>query len=147
MGMLGCSVWSKEVPNHINPGAPGVGKVRFYQFVAKLSFDTMQFEGYRATSFARATTWSAGARRQASPEPKLLVRSGGSFGVINVHTPSSDQLSARSWWPASEGKRIASKPRIYWYTADAGLTSEIWAGFPKLSVSKLQPLHFPYGEY
>ena len=146
MRMVGRFVWSKEAPNHINPGASEFGAGRLSRFVAKCSLTSKQFEGYRATIFARSTAWSAGARRRESSEPKLFACSGDPFGIINAHAPSYDQLSGRTWWPASEEEWIAPKPYGYWDTVDAGLTAEAWAGFPKLSVNKLQPRHVPLGD-
>ena len=104
MVMFGRSVWTKEVSNHINPGAPEVGKVRLYQFVANLSFDSMQFEGYRATISLRVTTWPEGDRRRERSEPKLPACLGDPLGVINAGTPRHDRLSARGLWPATEEK-------------------------------------------
>ena len=38
MRMSARSVWPKEAPGHVNPGAPKAGKGRLYQFVATISF-------------------------------------------------------------------------------------------------------------
>ena len=42
-------VWSKEIPGHLNPGAPEEGAGRLCQFEAKLSFGSGLREGYQAS--------------------------------------------------------------------------------------------------
>ena len=65
--------------------------------------------------------------------------------MINVRAPSYDQLSARSWWPASEKEWLMARPYIFWDIAYVGLTTGDCLGFPKLSVAKLQHHLFPLG--
>ena len=71
---FGRSVWFKEAPNHINPGAREAGTGRLNQFAVKLSFISLRFEGYPASFFARVTAWSSGARRRESSQPQLCAR-------------------------------------------------------------------------
>ena len=81
---FGRSVWPREVQGHINPGAPGQGTGRLYQFVSKVSFPSEQHEGYRAPIFLRLTRWSSGARRRGNDERRLYMCSGYVFGLFSA---------------------------------------------------------------
>ena len=110
MRMSGRCVWSRGAHNHINPGAPGAGRGRLYQFVAKASSISKHFGGYRTSIFSPATAWSAGARRREGSQPELFMCLGDLFGVINVRAPSYDQLSPRGWWPATGEEWLMANP-------------------------------------
>ena len=131
------TVWSKE--------APEAGAGRSYQFVVKVIFISERLGGYRASFFLRVTAWSSGASRRGNSRPKLPMRLGDPFGTTNVRTSSYDQLSTRSWWPATEDEWPMAKPYSFWDIADVGVTTNAWSGFPQLSVTKLQPHLFPLG--
>ena len=83
-------------------------------------------EGNQASTTARLTDWSSGARRREKEKPKLYASLGDPIELINEQCSSSEQLSGRNWWPADE------KPQSFWDTADFGLTMDTWLAFPKL---------------
>ena len=132
-------VWSKEIPGHVNPGAPEAGAGRLYQFVGKVSFTSAQYEGYNASNFVRISAWSSGARRRGATEGKLFICSGDPFCLFNVHSKDYGQLSARSWWPTSELEWKTAKKYSYWDSSTVGLAIDCWSHFPKAAVEDLTP--------
>ena len=132
-------VWSKEISGHINPGAPETGAGRLYQFVGKVSFNSVEYEGFKASNFIRVTAWSSGARRRGNTESKLFICSGDPFCLINLHSKASGQVSARSWWPTTELEWKTAKKYSYWDSSTVGLTTDCWSSFPKASVEALLP--------
>ena len=139
------SVWPKEAPNHIYPGAPEAGRARLYQLVVGIISLSKHFECYRVSIFVRATAWSAGARRRESSEPTRFICLGDPFGMISARSPSCVQLPARSWFPTPEAEWLTSKTYSHWGMTDAGLTADAWSGFPKLPVGELQRQLYPLG--
>ena len=132
-------VWSKEIPGHLNPGAPEKGAGRLYQFAKKVSFDSVEREGYLTSICLRISGWFPGARRRGNDERKLYMCSGGPFCLFNARSLQYGQISARSWWPASDVKWKQAKPYSYQGSATVGLTSSSWASFPKAEASALTP--------
>ena len=132
-------VWSKEISGHVNPGAPETGAGRLYQFVGKVSFNSAEYEGFKASNFVRVTAWSSGARRRGNTESKLFICSGDPFCLINLHSKASGQISARSWWPASELEWKTAKKYSFWDSSTVGLTTDCWSSFPKAGVEALIP--------
>ena len=132
-------VWSKEISGHINPGAPETGAGRLYQFVGKVSFNSAEYEGYKASNFVRVTAWSSGARRRGNAEKKLFLCSGDPFCLFNVHSKDYGQISARSWWPTSELEWKTAKKYSFWDSSTVGLTTDCWSSFPKAAVETLAP--------
>ena len=104
-----------------------------------MSFDSVEHEGYLTSIFLRISGWSPGARRRGNDERKLYMCSGGPFCLFNVRSLQYGQISARSWWPASDVKWKQAKPYSFWGSATVGLTSSSWASFPKAEASALAP--------
>ena len=107
--------------------------------MAKVSFDSVEHEGYLASIFLRISGWSPAARRRGNDEQKLYMCSGGPFCLFNAHSLQYGQISARSWWPASDVKWKQAKPYSYWGSATVGLTSSSWASVPKAEAPALIP--------
>ena len=132
-------VWPKEIAGHVNPGAPEKGAGRLYQIAGKLSFDSTEHEGYKASIFIRVSGWSSGAGRRGNDERKLYVCSGDPLFLFNIRSKEYGQIFARRWLPSSELEWKTAKPYSYWDSSIVGLTSSSWANFPKVGAYALIP--------
>ena len=63
--------------------------------------------------------------------------------MLDVHTPSYDQPSARGGRPSSEEEWLAAKSYRCSNVADVGLTAKARSNFPGLPANRLGPHSFP----
>ena len=86
--------------------------------------------------------WSSKTGKQRK---KLYVCSGGPCCLLNIHSKDYGQISARSWWPASELEWETAKPYSFWDSTIVGLTSGSLSSFPKAGVEALIPPQLELG--
>ena len=65
--------------------------------------------------------------------------------MLNIRSKDLGQISARSWWPASEREWKTAKPYSYWNSTIVGLTSGSWSSFPNAGVEALSPSQLELG--
>ena len=115
------------------------GTGRLFQFASEVSCPSEQHGVYCASISPRLTGRSPGDRRPGNDERQLHMCPGGVFGFFNAHSSAYGQLSARSWWPASEAEWLRAEPYSFWDPADVGLTPNNWSSFPKAAAPNLVP--------
>ena len=136
--------WSKEATNHLNPSAPGDDGVgRLFQFLAEISPASKRYEGCGAFFLARIAAWSPGYRRRQNTQPYPYICLGDPSEPLKVQSTGADQLSGRSWWPASDQEWCVTKPLLYWNFGDVVLAMGNWAASQRLGIPGLMPQLFP----
>ena len=83
--------------------------------------------------------WPPGSHHRGNDERKQYVCSGDFFGLFDARCSAYGQLSARSWWPASEEEWPRAEPYSFWGPAGAGMISNNRPSFPKPSAPALPP--------
>ena len=141
VNMFARFLWGKEAPDHIDPSAPEDGKGRQCRFIARTSFPSGKFAGFRASTAARLIAWTSGFRVTACGKPKLFVCAGDPFELVTSRSYNYDRLHVRSWRPADEATWMPTKPYSFLGQADYGLTLEDWSAFPEVRALRFQP-HF-----
>ena len=129
-------VWSKEAPDHVNPGVRrDACRGRLFKFVSGLAFSSKLCPGYDASILDQLPVWPSVPRRSDACHPGMAMGLGDPLRLTSVNSATTGHLSARGLWPADIQQWPFGNRAFFWRAHDASFSANGWSARPKMAVA------------